>query len=97
MSTEGEDFAKSALATILAKLDSMNLRIESLERVTSSALVEQGTSNVQSEKGTPSVQVEKGAPSAQVEAGDGTSSPTFTPEQVAELLHHQQRVREDRN
>ena len=79
MSTEGENFAKSAVATILAKLDSMSLRIENLEKVTSS------------------IQTEKGTSSVQVEAGEGTSSSTFTPEQVVELLYRRQRVREDRD
>ena len=95
MSSEGDDFTKSALAIILAKLDSMHLRIESLERVNSSALVEQGTSNGQSEKRTPSVQVEKGTPSVQVEV---SSTPNFTSEQVSHVIEllNQQRVKEDR-
>ena len=86
MANEGQDFIKEALASLLAKMDVMTQRIESLEK---------GASSTQGDQGTPSVPIEKGTPSVQIEAGEGSSSPTFTPEQVVELLN-QQRVKEDR-
>ena len=86
MANEGQEFIKEALASLLAKMDVMTQRIESLEK---------GASSTQGDRGTPSAPIEKGTPSVQIETGEGSSSPTFTPEQVVELLN-QQRVKEDR-